>query len=164
MRIEIRDHWERLILLHRTHSSGWPNSNQKNPLYMHQLGSNAAQNACKIASAQSLHTTVIGFFSRATADDVVSICFEWWSNTDTPMRPVVTKIVSDALFMRPVARFIQQHLEPTKLEWFFTQLYAENELVVRKGVRFLRADLSQTERKRLKIRTGTESLNIVWAN
>lgn len=101
---------------------------------MLQLGNSSASNGMKTALARFLESIVIAFCSGGAAEEVMSQCFERWSQSDTFTNAVVKRIVSNPFFIRPVAGFIKQHIDSAIDKYRLTQLHAETEKVDKTGV------------------------------
>lgn len=67
---------------------------------------------------------MIKFFRLGAAEDVMSQGFEKWSKSDTFMNAVVKRIVSNPLFILPMAGFIKQHVRSYIDECSLKRLYA----------------------------------------
>lgn len=76
-----------------------------------QLGNNAASHKIKTASARFLEKIVISFLTCSAADGVMSQGFERWSQLDTFMNAVRTRIVSITLFIRLLNGSMKQHVD-----------------------------------------------------
>lgn len=91
---------------------------------MLELGNIAASNEIRKVSARILETIVLESFSRGAADDFMTEFFKRWSQSDTFLSAVVVRIAYSAMFIRPVAVFIKQHLDSTTDDSRLTQPYA----------------------------------------
>lgn len=77
---------------------------------MLQLCKIAASNEIKTDSARFLETIIIDLLSCLAEDDVLSECFERWSPADSVMNGVAKRVLTNPIFIRPVASFIKHHV------------------------------------------------------
>lgn len=84
---------------------------EKTTVDMLQLGNSAAENGIKIASLGFLKTVPAEPFSREGAKDLVLEYSDCWMMSEKFMNDVVKQIVSDPAFIRPMARFIERHVD-----------------------------------------------------
>lgn len=77
------------------------------------LGNNAVSTGLKTASVRFLETTIIELFSRGAADNVMLDWSDLSSGTDTFMKAVVTRVMSDSLIVLPMVGYIKQQVNAT---------------------------------------------------
>lgn len=94
----------------------------------------------------------------------MSDCLERWTKSDKSLNGVLKRTVSNLLFFRPVARFIEENVDSSIDKVFLTLLYAKTEKVDKKGVPLPAADRHRTQSNSREIRASKEAPNAERVN
>lgn len=101
---------------------------------MTQVKSNATSNCIKRASVRLLQTILIASSRRRAAKDVISRCYEQWSQSDMFRKGVVQQMVFSVLFLCRVAGIIKQYLDSNINKSCLKQLYDESKVAEKRSV------------------------------